>query len=176
MNSRVSSALLCAMAMGLVACDGGDQEELRQWVKEETKDLRGRIPPLPKVLPYEPVPYDAYGLVDPFRPARLKQEGKAGGAMQPDMNRPREPLESFPLESLMYVGILAQGKQRYAIVFADGALHQVKAGNYIGQNFGVVTKISDSELTLRELVQDPAGDWMERTSTLQLQQQPKEGK
>lgn len=167
--------LPCALIL-LAACSGGEQEELRQWMKEETKDFRGRIPPLPQVKPYEPVAYDASGMVDPFRPSRLAVESKQqqGGGIQPDLTRPKEPLEAYPLESIKYVGSLTKNRQTHAIVSVDGALHQVKAGNYMGQNFGVVTRISETELSLRELVQDPSGDWVERNSALQLQ--AKEGK
>ena len=168
------SALLATVF--LIACSGGEQEELRQWMKDETKDFRGRIPPLPQVKPYEPVAYDAASLVDPFRSSKMLVDNKqtAGGGLQPDMNRPREPLESYPLESIKYVGSLTKNRQTHGIVQVDGTLHQARTGSYMGQNFGVITKISESEMTLRELVQDPAGDWVERTSTLLLQ--AKEGK
>ena len=91
--------------------------------------------------------------------------------MQPDLNRHREPLESYPLESLKYVGVLTKAKNSYAIVLADGSLYQVRVGNYMGQNFGVITKVSEEEVALKELVQDSAGDWVERESTLLLQGQ-----
>lgn len=164
------------LAVFLLACSGGEQEELRQWIKDETKDMRGRIPPLPQVKSYEPVPYDATGLIDPFRPAKMLSEQKqgGGGGLQPDLNRPKEPLESYPLESIKYVGSLTKNRQTHGIVLVDSALHQVRAGSYMGQNFGIITKISESEMSLRELVQDPTGDWVERTSTLLLQ--AKEGK
>lgn len=165
-----------AVAVFLSACSGGEQDELRQWMKEETKDMRGRIPPLPQVKSYEPVPYDATGLIDPFRPSKMLSEHKqgGGGGLQPDLNRPKEPLESYPLESIKYVGSLTKNRQTHGIVLVDGALHQVRAGSYMGQNFGIITKISETEMSLRELVQDPTGDWVERTSTLLLQ--AKEGK
>lgn len=164
-------ALLCVCLL-LVACSGGEHEDLRQWMADETKDIRGRIPPLPEVKPYEPVPYDAGNLLDPFRSAKIEPEHRksGGGGMQPDFNRHKEPLESFPLESLKYVGVLLKAKASYAIILADGALHQVKLGNYMGQNFGVITKILESEVALRELIQDPGGEWVERVSTLQLQE------
>ncbi|MDQ5905499.1 MAG: type pilus assembly protein PilP [Pseudomonadota bacterium] len=171
-----NTAIFLLTAIVLAACSGGEQDELRQWMKEETKDFRGKISPLPQVKPYEPVAYDAAGLVDPFRPAKMLVDNKqaSGGGLQPDMNRPREPLESYPLESIKYVGSLTKNRQTHGIVQVDGNLHQVRAGSYMGQNFGVITKISESEMNLRELVQDPAGDWVERTSTLLLQ--AKEGK
>lgn len=173
--TRANAGIVLA-ALLLAACSGGEQEELRQWMKQETKDLRGKIPPLPEVKPYEPVPYDAAGLVDPFRSSKMMAERKAGGGggVQPDLNRPKEPLESYPLESIKYVGSLTKSRQSHGIVQVDGALHQVRAGNYMGQNFGVITKISEMEINLRELVQDSAGDWVERNSTLHLQ--AKEGK
>lgn len=175
MMTRANAGILLAVIL-LAACSGGEQEELRQWMKQETKDFRGTIPPLPQVKPYEPVPYDAAGLVDPFRSSKLLADRKqaGGGGLQPDLNRPREPLEAYPLESIKYVGSLTKNRQTHGIVQVDGALHQVRAGSYMGQNFGVVTKISETEVNLRELVQDPTGDWVERTSTLHLQ--AKEGK
>ena len=155
----------------LVACSGGDNEDLRQWMNDAAKDIKGRIPPLPQVKPYEPVPYDVGNLIDPFKSSRAgTEQRKAGGrGMQPDLDRPREPLEAFPLESLKYVGVMTRKKVSYAIIQVDSSLYQVKVGNYLGQNFGVVTKISESEATLKELVQDSAGDWVERSSTLFLQ-------
>lgn len=160
----------------LVACSSGDHEDLRLWMNDAAKDVKGKIPPLPQVKPYEPVAYDAGNLLDPFKPGKIGSEQKknAGGGLQPDMNRPREPLEAYPLESLKYVGVMTRKKASYAIILVDGALYQVKLGNYMGQNFGVVTKISESEVTLKELIQDSAGDWVERESSLLLQGQ--EGK
>jgi len=172
--SRVLSVALAAIVVA--ACSGGGQEELQQWMKEETKDFRGRIPPLPKVKPYEPVAYDAAGIVDPFNQRKMTVEAKqqGGTGLRPDLDRAKEPLEAYPLESIKFVGSLTKNRQTHAIVSVDGALQQVRAGNYMGQNFGVITKISETEMSLRELVQDPSGDWVERTSTLQLQ--AKEGK
>jgi type IV pilus assembly protein PilP len=172
--SRNLGILLAAVL--LTACSGGDQEELRQWMRDETKDYRGKLPPLPQVKPYEPVAYDASGIIDPFRSSKMSAENKqgSGGGLQPDVNRPKEPLESYPLESIKYVGSLTKNRQTHGIVQVDGALHQVRAGSYMGQNFGIITKITETEMVLRELVQDPAGDWVERTSMLLLQ--AKEGK
>ena len=164
------------LGLALVACSGGDNEDLRQWMNDAAKDIKGKIPPLPQVKPYEPVPYDAGNLVDPFRPSKIggEQKKNGGGGLQPNTDRPREPLESYPLESLRYVGVMTRNKVSYAIIQVDGSLHQVRIGNYMGQNFGVITKVTESEVVLKELVQDSAGDWVERESTLMLQGQ--EGK
>jgi type IV pilus assembly protein PilP len=168
--------LLTALAsLALLACSGGDHEDLHQWMNEASKDIRGKIPPLPQVKPYEPVLYDTANSMDPFKPAKIEAEHKegSGGGLQPDLNRPKEPLESYPLESLKFVGVFIKNKNGYAIIQTDGSLFQVKVGNHMGQNFGLVTKISETEVSLKELVQDAAGDWVERVSTLLLQE--KEG-
>jgi type IV pilus assembly protein PilP len=163
-------------SIALVACSGGDNEDLRQWMDGVSKDIKATIPPLPQVKPYEPEAYDAGNLLDPFKASKIGSEQKksGGGGLQPDMNRPREPLESYPLESLKYVGVMTRKKNSFAIIQVDGSLYQVRVGNYMGQNFGVITKISESEVTLKELIQDSAGDWVEKESTLMLQGQ--EGK
>ncbi len=169
---KIAVVLAC---FSLVACSSGDNGDLRQWMKDSTKDIKGRIPPLPQVKPYEPVPYDVGNLIDPFKPSKIGSEQKKNGSgAQPDMDRPREPLEAYPLESLKYVGVMTKKKVSYAIVQADVSLYQVRIGNYMGQNFGVITKVSESEVVLKELIQDSAGDWVERESTLLLQGQ--EGK
>jgi type IV pilus assembly protein PilP len=165
------SAVLVACIV-LVACSGDDHGDLRQWMLEVSKDIKASVPALPEVTPYVSVPYDAGSFIDPFKPAKIYPDQKpgGGGGNRPDFDRPREPLESYPLESLRYVGVLVKNKAWYAIVQVDGSLFQVRVGNYMGQNFGVITKISDAEVSLRELVQDSAGDWAERSSTLLLQE------
>ena len=166
------AGVVIMLCLALTACGESDQNELRQWMTESTKDLRGRIPALPQVKPYEPLPYDAGGLVDPFKSSKLGgDQKKSGGGRQPDMDRAREPLESFPLESLKYVGVMVRKNSAFAIIQADASLYQVRTGNYMGQNFGVVTRVTEDVVLLKELVQDAAGDWVERESTLQLQAQ-----
>lgn len=108
---------------------------------------------------------------DPFGPAKIElvtKSASGGGGLKPDLNRPKEPLESYPLESLRMVGVLQQSKQTFALVKADTSLYRVKVGNYLGQNFGLVTSIGENQVQLRELVQDATGDWTERQSTMQL--------
>ena len=168
--------LMVMLSAGLVACSSGEHDDLRQWMNQAAKDLKGRIPPLPQVKAYEPVPYDVGNLLDPFKPGKIGVEQRKGGSggLQPDLYRPKEPLEAYPLESLKYVGVMTKKGVSYAIIQADGSLYQVRVGGYMGQNFGLTTKISEFSVTLKELVQDSAGDWTERESTLLLQGQ--EGK
>jgi type IV pilus assembly protein PilP len=171
----VRAVLATVLVLLLAACGGEEFGDLKAELKEKTKDLRGRIDPLPVVKPYEPVPYKVFDQPDPFGPAKIElvtksAPGGGGGGLKPDLNRPKEPLEAYPLESLKMVGVWQQTKSTFALVKADTGLYRVKVGNYMGQNFGLVTAITGSTIQLRELIQDAAGDWSERQSTLQLQE------
>ena len=164
------AAILAGAA--LAGCGGEQHGDLKQELASLTKDVRGRVDPLPQVRPYEPVPYTAEGQIDPFRPERIDvaQAGKAASLskLAPDPNRPREPLEAFPLESIQMMGTITQEAETFALVRAGPNLYRVRKGNYLGQNFGVITGIEDSQIALKELVQDSGGEWVERASALQL--------
>lgn len=163
---RLASLL---MVLSLAGCGLGGMDDLKTFVDESGKDMQGKIDPLPEVKAYEPFTYNAFDLPDPFKPRKLSTGG--GGGMQPDLNRPKEPLESFSLETLKMVGTLSKKGLTHAVIKTpDNAIYHVKKGNYVGQNFGLITQINDSEVTLREIVQDSAGDWSERISTLMLQE------
>ncbi|MBX3646805.1 MAG: pilus assembly protein PilP [Rhodocyclaceae bacterium] len=170
------AAILMGCLM-LAACGGEDHQDLRQWMKESTKDFKGKIPPLPEIKSFPTVAYEAGDLVEPYNASKIEPERKAGGGgIKPDLDRRKEPLEAYPLESLKMVGTLTKGKMVHALVQADKNLHQVKIGNYMGQNFGIITDINETEVQLKELVPDSLGDYTERTSTLQLQEKQQEGR
>ena len=162
----------------LSACGGEEHVDLKQWMKDQAKDMRGRVPPLPEVKPFPVVSYDALDMVDPFRSARIEPERKKdGGGIKPDFDRPREVLESYPLESLRFVGLIRNNRMFYAVISVDKTVHRVKIGNYMGENFGIITDIQASpgldegKLVLRELVQEASGDWVERVQTIEMQAQ-----
>ncbi|MDO8206756.1 MAG: pilus assembly protein PilP [Gallionella sp.] len=155
----------------LTGCGGEEFQDLRDFVKNSGADLRGKIPPPPNVKLYEPFAYvNDTNLADPFKPR--KPEASASGKRgenEPDLNRPKEALEDFPLENLKMVGYVLKAKVSHAVIRApDRKLYQVKVGNYIGMNFGLIQKLSDTEIVIKELVQDSTGDWSERISSLQL--------
>jgi len=145
-------------------------QDLKDFVKESEKGPRTPVAPLPEVKPYEPFIYSAFDLPDPFKPRKIEAVRGAGASkLQPDLNRRKEALESYPLENLRMVGTLERGKVIYALIKSpDNNLFRVTTGNYMGQNFGLVTAVSESSLKLKELVQDSIGDWTERESSLQL--------
>jgi type IV pilus assembly protein PilP len=161
--------LLPIAAAVLAASCSSEIDELKTFVRDSEKGLPRRIDPLPPVKPFEPFTYEGFDLPDPFKPRKLSppKEG-GGGGLAPDLNRRKEPLEAFPLEQLKMVGTLSMGNDMFAIVRADKTLYRVKKGNYMGQNFGLITDVTESEIKLKEIVQDSAGDWAERQSVLPL--------
>ena len=164
-------AITCALTLG--ACGGEEHSDLRQFVQDSDKLPAGRIPPLPEVKPYEPFAYDAYDLVDPFKPRKIEPpKSAAKGGLEPDLNRRREALEAFPLENLKMVGTLQQKGQVFALVKApDSGLYRVTSGNYLGQNFGRITGITEMDIKIKEIIQDSGGNWEEKDQALQLQEQ-----
>ncbi len=159
-----------AVALLLSGCSGDEHQNLRDWMANEAKGMQGKIQPLPPLIEFPEVDYEVAALVDPFQESRL-QPAKGRGANGPDENRIRQPLEAYPLESLKMVGMMMMNGRPVALIQADKTIHQVRGGNYLGQNFGVITKITEDEITLKELIEDANGDWVERFSSMQLQEQ-----
>lgn len=177
------AAALVASASLLAACGGDEHSDLKSELDRMTKDMRGRIEKLPEVKPYEPVAYKAEKdnqgkpFVDPFRPSRIEVAPRDDippsiptVRVKQEQDRAKEPLEAFALESIQMQGTLTQGKETFALVKAGSNLYRVRKGNYMGQNFGVITAIDEGQISLKELVQDGGGEWIERQSSLQLQE------
>lgn len=161
--------VIVACAVALTGCSAGQEEDIRDWMAEQAKGMKGAVKPLPEVRPFPIVEYLG-GDQSPFSAQRIEPETRAAGGGSPDLSRAREPLEAFPLETLQLVGMLEQGRKIHALVRAGQGLHQVRVGNYLGQNHGLVTAISETGVTIRELVEDLHGDWVERSSVLLLQE------
>lgn len=155
----------------LTGCGGEEFQDLRDFVNNAGADMRGKVDPPPDIKPYEPFAYDnSASLPDPFKPRKQdSRNANRAGQNQPDLDRPKEELEDFPLESLKMIGYLYQRNVGHAVVrSAEGKIYRVKAGNYIGLNFGQILSVSETEVKIKEMVQDSAGDWTERESSLQL--------
>jgi type IV pilus assembly protein PilP len=167
---RASYTVLLA-ALLLAGCGGEEFQDLRDFVNNAGADMRGKIEPPPDIKPYEPFAYEnSTSLPDPFKPRKQDaRNANRNGQNQPNLDRPKEELEDFPLESLKMVGYLYQNKVGHAVLrSSEGKIYRAKAGNYIGLNFGQIISITETEMKIKEMVQDSAGDWSERESNLQL--------
>lgn len=173
MIARPRIGALAAAAM-LAACSA-NQEELRGWMDQQRREVKPNVTPLEAPKKFDPQPYTSAAAVDPFSTQKLsvaiKQESRQPNSLlASELNRRKEPLEAYPLDSMTMVGSVARGAQPFALLRVDNLLYQVKVGDYLGQNYGRVTRIAESEVTLREIVQDAAGEWIERPASLQLQE------
>lgn len=167
--TRIFFALaIMAMLSGLAACNG--QGDLHKWV-EQVKARKGApLPPLPVVKTFETFIYQDQDLRDPFEPAPAQVTAQNSAGPHPDQNRPREPLEAFPLDSLKMVGTIGAAKGGIEALLKDpqGVIHQVRVGDYVGQNYGHVTRVTPAAVDLVELVSNGSGGWMERDATVAL--------
>ena len=167
----------CAAALLLSGCGISSETELRQWMDNLKATMKPNTEPVPDPKEFVPFAYDPQSQIDPFDPqkilmavARQQQAHASASAIRPDLDRRREVLEGFPLDQIRMVGMMKRANANVALLETSGATHLVKVGNYVGQNFGLVTKISETEVQLKEIVQDAAGEWIERPAKLELQQ------
>lgn len=163
----------------LLAGCGGEQQELQDWMDQQRREVRPSVQPLAPPKKFNPVPYANAQQVDPFSAQKLsvalKQEARQPNSMlAAEMNRRKEPLEAYPLDAMAMVGSVARGGAPVALLRVDNLLYQVRAGDHLGQNYGRVMRITETEVVLREIVQDAAGEWIERNATLQLQERGQE--
>lgn len=169
MNSIIKTLGMLPAVLLIVGCSGSEGDDLDQFMADASKSMSASVEPLPQVQPYVPLQFNVDSSIsDPFKPRKAISKG----SFQPNLNRPKQPLEAYPLENLNYVGLLSKSKSKFALIKTpDNTLHQVEVGNYLGTNFGMVTAISDTEVSLKEIIQDElSGDWVERISSLSLQE------
>ncbi|WP_422848807.1 pilus assembly protein PilP [Acidovorax sp. M14] len=162
----------------LGGCAPSGEEELRAWMAEQRASTKPSIQPLTEPKKFVPEAYSEEGFIEPFNQAKLTQalrrdsnQVAANAALiAPETTRRKEPLESFPLDSMAMVGSLNKAGAPTALVKADNLIYQVKVGNYLGQNYGKIIKITENSIQLREIAQDATGDWIERSASLDLQE------
>lgn len=165
---------LAAATLLLVACSA-EHEELRLWMEQQRREVKPNITPLQPPKKFNPQPYTSAQAVEPFSQQKLtvalKQEARQPNSLlSAELNRRKEPLEAYPLDSMSMVGSVNKQGQPFALLRVDALLYQVKVGDYLGQNYGRITRIAETEIAMREIVQDAAGEWIERPATLQLQE------
>ena len=172
----ISSFILVLLAASLAGCDSPDQQELQQWMITKRNATTPRITPLPAPTRFMPQSYDQQDAIEPFSNQKLVQALKRDSnkatanvaLITPELNRRKEPLEAMPLDAVAMVGSLTKAGQPVALVRVDNLIYQVRVGNYLGQNYGRITAVTEAGIALREIVQDAAGEWLERPATLQL--------
>jgi type IV pilus assembly protein PilP len=161
----------------MVAACGGDAD-IQAWMQEKTSEMRPKVEVVPPVKPHEVVAYEVAGMLDPFNPSKLIPERDSpprGGEGMPDFEA-RELrnniLEKVPLESIHLIGIMNINNQPLAAVEIPelSLIKQVKVGDWLGVDFGKITQISNQEITVKEVIEDPSGEWIERINSLQLQE------
>ena len=169
-------SVLPALIVALVAAGcSPEHEELSDWMKQQAREVKPNVQPLAPPKKFDPEPYAMLQSVDPFSNQKLavalRQEARQpNSALTAELNRRKEPLEAYPLDAMAMVGSVERTGRRYALLKVDKLLYQVKVGDYVGQNFGKITKIGETDIALREIVQDAAGEWIERTTQLELQE------
>jgi type IV pilus assembly protein PilP len=163
-------AAIVVAIVGLSAC-GGANDDLRAYIDEVKARPGGRIEPLPQVQPAPSFVYEPGTRRSPFTPdAPQRRVSNDPNAVEgPDRNRPPEELEKFPLDTLRMVGTLANGSASFGLVQStDGLVWRVTVGNHMGQNYGRIVSISDSEIQLVEIISDGLGGYLERPAKIGL--------
>jgi type IV pilus assembly protein PilP len=176
-STLVALAVTAFIAMNMAGCSGG-QEELQEWMELQRREVKPNVTPLLPPKKFIPEPYAAFDSVEPFSTQKLtvalKQETRQPNSLlASEFNRRKEPLEAYPLDSMTMVGSVTKQARPTALLRVDKLLYQVKLGDYLGQNYGKITKITETDIALREIVQDAAGEWIERNTLLELQEKAK---
>lgn len=170
-TNLMKALALALVSAGLAAC-GADNDDLDRYINDVKARPGGRIEPLPEITPYEVFTYvaDAEGVRSPFVPDTPQAAAAGpGGGIRPDSNRSREFLENFSLDTLNMVGTLNIGQTMYGLVqTSDGLIHRVVPGNYLGQNDGRITAITESEINIVEIIADGIGGYIERDAAVSL--------
>lgn len=170
---HVAHLTLSLLAAAALAGCAADLDEVQQWMEQQRREVKPNVPPLQAPKKFDPQPYAAASTVEPFSTQKLavafkRDERAPSSLLAGELKRRKEPLEAYPLDSMSMVGSVNKQGAPFALLRVEGLLYQVKIGDYIGQNYGRILRISEADLVLREVVQDAAGEWIERNSTLQL--------
>lgn len=172
MMRRYLTPLAC---VALLAGCSADREEIQAWMDQQAREVKPNIQPISPPRKFEPEPYAGAAGPEPFGAGKMvagtRLDTRGGNAvLSAELKRRKEPLEAYPLDAMKMVGTVVRQGRSHGLIKVQGLLNYVKVGDYLGENFGRITKITETEIELREIVQDASGEWIERTSTLQLQE------
>jgi type IV pilus assembly protein PilP len=177
----LSRVIGVAALTSLAGCGGSQTQDLYPWIQEQRNASKPGVPTVSEPKKFMPVSYPSNSAADPFNSQKLVQAIKGdvsqtsahAALLASEEKRRKEALEAYPLDAIAMVGTLQQQGESVALVRADQLLYQVRKGNYIGQNYGKVVQVTDTELVLREIVQDGTGEWIERRGNLKIQEASK---
>lgn len=171
---RFSRLLLMLYPLFLLGCANEEHQDLRSWMREESKAMKGRVAPLPEITAFPVVAYETETLTPPFAPGKIVTLEAVADKTTPDRTRPKQPLEVFPIEDLRVVGIIMAGTVPYALIQTPppNKPKHVRVGEYMGRSFGKITAITRDGVTVLETVKDSSGAWVEQEKKLDV---PKEG-
>lgn len=169
---------ITVLSVVLAGCGSTGDEELRGWMADLRVTTKPRVTPLVEPKQFLPQVYSVGVSIEPFNSVKLTQalrrestqSASNAALIAPEMARRKEPLEAYPLDAMAMVGSLDKKGSSTALLKVDKLLYQVRVGNYIGQNYGRIVRVTDSAVQIREIVQDPTGDWIERSASLELQE------
>lgn len=172
--THISRLALAASVGLLLAGCSSDEEEIKQWMAKVQSEAKVSVTPLSEPKTFVPFAYTQQAMIEPFSAdkllAELARASKNSNAFKPDTNRRKEALESYPLDTIKMVGTMEKGGVTYALLQIDRAVYQIKIGQYLGQNFGLVTAVNEDAVSVKEIVQDAVGEWVERMTKLELQE------
>jgi type IV pilus assembly protein PilP len=171
-RGRATGWWILLVAVLVWGCDRNGSQELRSYMDEVKARPPGAIEPLPEIQPVDSFVFEPAGRRDPFvMDTQSAAAAKSDNSLAPDPLRPKEELESYPLDSLRMVGTVLQQETRWGLVRTrEGLVYRVRVGNYLGMNNGQIVDISDEAIRLTEVVSDAPGEWRERPATLALSQ------
>ncbi|WP_084191011.1 pilus assembly protein PilP [Methylomarinum vadi] len=163
------------VSLGLSGCGNDDYDDLTRYIAEVKARPKGTIEPLPEIKVVEPFIFKPDGLRDPFRPMEKLAESDvsdiaAGSGIRPDLNRRKEELESYSLDTLRMVGTVTMKNDLWGLVRAnDGTIHRVQVGHHMGKNYGKIIRILEDKIELMEIVPDnKPGIWREQPASLAI--------
>lgn len=175
MNNQIKapfSILAIILFMVLPGC-GREYADLYSYVESVLSRQKTSIEPLPEFKPYPVFVYEASDLRDPFQESAFVEQqaevAATGPGIKPPKRDAREPLEDYPLDALRMVGTLERAATLWALIKdAEGSIHRVKTGNYMGRNYGKIIAVEDQRIELLEIVPNGLGAYMERPATIAL--------
>jgi len=175
MTAAASKTVWLALALAVLGGCSSKHQDIQEWMNQQRQTTTPRVTPIARPVPFVPVAYTQSSMPDPFNTDRLTKVLKAENSgsdalLQAELSRRKEPLEGFPRDIISMIGNIDKHGQQVALVKANNLIYQVRVGNYLGQDYGKVTKITENIIELREIIQNSAGEWVERKAEMQLQQ------